>query len=121
MYSINFPDMFTTARTYLLKDKEATISNLKLLLKSVEQSLFGDPGFGCRIRNFMFEQNNIILHDLVIDDIYVAIQKFMPQIYIKRDDIKIFSEGVRIYATINCINKIDNTTNLFEIDLLNNE
>lgn len=117
MYSIAFPEIFSRRKTNLVKDKEATLSNMKLLLASWKKSLFGDPYFGTRLKTFMFEQNNIVLQDLIIDEIYVSLKQFMPQIEIKRKDIKLVSEGTTVYTTINCINKIDNETNMYKIEL----
>lgn len=117
MYSIAFPEIFSSAGTRLVKDKDATMSNLRLLLASWKNSLFGDPYFGSNIKNFIYEQNNIILRDLIIDDIYVSIQQFMPQIYIKREDIQIINDGVDVYVTINCINKLDKELNTYQINL----
>ena len=117
MYSIAFPEIFSSSGTRLVKDKDATMSNLRLLLASWKNSLFGDPYFGSNIKNFIYEQNNIILRDLIIDDIYVSIQQFMPQIYIKREDIEIINDGVDVYVNINCINKLDKELNTYQINL----
>ena len=46
MYSINFPKMFTSAKTLLVEDHDAILSNLKLLLASDRTALFGDPYYG---------------------------------------------------------------------------
>ena len=120
MYSINFPDMFATSRTKLIKDHDATLSNLKLLLASEKTSLFGDPYFGTILKRIIYEQNTPVLQDLVIDEIYTSILMFMPQIKITRKDISLFSDGTNLYAKINCINLIDYTNNLYNIRLTNN-
>lgn len=117
MYSIAFPDMFSSAKTNLVKDREATMSNMRLLLASWKKSLFGDPYFGTNLKQFIYEQNNVVLRDLIIDDIYVSLQEFMPQIYVKRKDIEVINDGYTVYASINCINKLDNEVNLYQIDL----
>ena len=117
MYSIKFPDMFSGAKTNLIEDSTATLSNIKLLLTSWKKSLFGDPYFGTNLKKYIYEQNNIILRDIIIDDIFVSLQTFIPQISLKRSDIKISLNKTEIYATINCINKIDNQPNMFEIKL----
>lgn len=121
MYSIAFPDMFSSARTNLYEDQTATLSNTKLLLGSFKKSLFGDPYFGSKIKDFVYEQNNIVLQDLIIDDIYVAIKQFMPQVAIQRKDISIKSKNNSLYATINCINKLDNQPNMFQIELVTSD
>ena len=121
MYSIAFPDMFSSAKTNIVEDREATISNMRLLLASWKKSLFGDPYFGTRLKTFIYENNNIVLQDLIIDDIYVSLKQFMPQISIQRKDIKIVSKKTGVYATINCINKLDNEVNLYEIELVTSD
>jgi hypothetical protein len=117
MYSIAFPEMFNNGGTILVKDSEASASNLKLLLGTWKNSLFGDPYFGTNIKMFIYEQNNIILRDLIIDDIYVSIQQFMPQLAVQRKDIQVFNDGVDVYVTINCINKLDKEVNTYQIKL----
>ncbi len=117
MYSIAFPDIFSTARTNLVKDADATMSNMKLLLASWKKSLIGDPYFGTNLKKFIHEQNNIVLRDLIIDEIYVSLQIFMPQVYLKRKDITITQDKTDVYATINCINKLDNEVNMYQIKL----
>lgn len=46
MYSIKFPDMVSSITSKLVSDHEATIQNLKLVLLSERNTLFGDPYFG---------------------------------------------------------------------------
>jgi phage baseplate assembly protein W len=109
--------MVSNTSTVLVKDKSATLSNLKLLLASDKRSLFGDPYFGTNLKKLTFEQNNQILRDLVIDDIYTAIIDFMPQIWVRRSDITIRSERAKIYVEIRATNLLDYQTNLYTIDL----
>ena len=78
MYSINFPRMVSQKGTLLKQDKEATAQNLKLLLASDKNSLLGDPYYGMVLKRALYEQNNVVLRDLLIDEIYTAIQIFMP-------------------------------------------
>ena len=120
MKSIAFPDMFTSTHTIIAENSDATLSNLKLLLTTEAGSLYGDPYFGTKLKRFIFEQQNIVLRDLIIDDIYLAITTFMPQLYIKRNDIIIESDKYTITATINCINKLDNMPSTYQIQLLEN-
>ena len=117
MYSIDFPNMLSSAQTNLIQDNEATLSNYRLLLASWKTALFGDPYFGTNIKRFIHEQNNIILRDIIIDDIFVATQDFMPQIFLKRENIQITLKGNDVYCTLNCMNKVNNEVNLFEINL----
>ena len=121
MYSLSFPEMFAKdgIRTLLLENHEATFSNLKLVLLSTKNSLLGDPDFGSLLKRKLFEQNTPILQDLVIDDIYTTILTFMPQLSLKRSDIKITSDGVDLFATIQCTNLIDYKLDTYTINLTN--
>ena len=117
MYSIAFPKMFNDTKTLLLKDTKATASNLWLLLKSDKRALFGDPFFGTSLKRALFEQNDGILVDLVIDEIFTTITTFMPQIKLLRENIKLTSDGVDVFCDITCTDLTDYTTNLYKINL----
>lgn len=117
MYSIAFPKMFGSSRTLLLKDHDAIKSNLRLLLVSEKTALFGDPYFGTELKKVIFEQNNSIIKDLVIDEIYENIITFMPQVYVKRENIAVTSNGIDLFATIKCTYYLDQQSDLYEINL----
>lgn len=117
MYSIAFPNMLSSAKVNLVKDREATKSNLRLLLLSPKYSLLGDPYFGNLLLTYLYEQNNTVLRDIIIDEIYMCITTFMPQLSLTRKDIKITSDKTDIYAQINCINLIDKQPDLYVINL----
>lgn len=121
MQSISFPNLFTNTTTRLLSDHEATVSNLRLLLLSEKNSLFGDPYFGTNIRKLIFEPNNVVLQDIVIDEIYTAILQFMPQVLVKRTDITIVQQGSDLFVTIRALNLLDYTTDLYNINLVSYE
>ncbi len=121
MWSIQFPKMVSNTNTNIIKDHEATASNLKLLLASDKYSLLGDPYYGTNLKRLMFEQNNQILQDLIIDDIYTAILTFMPQIKVDRKNITITASRATVHANIKAINLLDYTTDLYNINLTNAE
>lgn len=105
--SFSFPNIFSTGSTKLKYDSDATKQNLKLLLMSTKQSLFGDPNYGTNIKKLIFEQNNTILRDIVIDDIYTNIKNFLPQIMVQRKDIELVAEGKILYVNIKYKNLLD--------------
>ena len=117
MVSFNFPDMLSSAKANLIEDKEATISNIRLLLASWKTSLFGDPYFGTNIKRFIYEQNDIILRDLIIDDILLSLQEFVPQIVTERKKIKIEQRGKDVFATVDCTSRLDSLDLSFTIKL----
>ena len=117
MYSIKFPDMLNSAGTNLIADHEATISNLRLMLASWKTSLLGDPYYGTNIKRYIYEQNSIVIKDLIIDEIQLAIFHFMPQVYVERKDINIRQDGDEVWVDIKALNTLDNQPDMFSIKL----
>lgn len=121
MNSIAFPQIFNPSTVKVVNDKKATAQNLLLLLSSDRGGLFGDPDFGTNIKRYLFEQNNLILQDIIIDDIYTAILTFIPQIQVDRKEIKLTSDGSKVQVRIKALNMLDYTTDLYTLNLLNQE
>ena len=121
MNAIKFPDMISNNETNVIYDKDATHSNLKNLLLSVKQTLLGDPYFGINLQKLLYEKNNIIIQDLVIDEIYNAITIFMPQIRVERKNIQIIAGGNKIALNLQLQNMLDYSFNEYTINLLNVE
>ena len=117
--SIAFPNMFTGTSTNFVTDKEATFQNLKYLILSEKGELFGDPFYGVGLKKYLFDQNDTIIKDLVLDDMYTAIATFMPQLRINRNDLKLRTgDKGEIFVDIRAVNQLDFTTDLYSIVLL---
>ena len=121
MNSISFPVMFSNTTTKIVSDRDATMQNLRLLLFSDREGLFGDPYYGLIIKKLMFDQNDVVLRDIVIDSIYTAIQQFMPQIKVERKNIKIIQDGTTVFVTLKVKYMIDFTTDMYTINLIDYE
>ena len=130
MKSIGYPNIFNTVSSAnIIEDKEATLSNLKLLLTSEKGTLFGDPYFGVRLKQYLFEQNNKVLKDIIIDEIYAQIRTFMPQIYVERKDIDIVqldndnktAKRPTLVANINLTNRVDYSRDYYSLVIFQSE
>lgn len=121
MYSIAFPKMVGSTTCQLYEGHKATVSNLKLMLLSDKYALLGDPYFGTNLKKLMFELNNQVLIDLVIDDIYLAIKTFIPQLIVKRDDIEVTSDNAKVNINIKGTNLLDYQTDMYNISLTQDE
>ena len=88
---------------------------------SEKGELFGDPYFGTNLKKLIFDRNNTILRDIVIDDIFTAITMFMPQIKVERRNISVESEGSRLYINIRAQNRLDYTFTDYSINMINIE
>ena len=91
------------------------------MLLSNQNEMFGDPLFGTILRQLIYEQNNTVLRDIVIDEIYTSIIAFIPQIKLERKDITIDIDKYKITATIKGINSIDNQPDMFSILLMSGD
>lgn len=118
MRSIQFPNMFTRTTTNVTKDYFASLQNLKMLLYSNKGELFGDPYFGSNLKRYLYDQNDSILRDILIDDIYTAIVTFMPQLRVERNGITIVNDGAKIIVNISAINRVNYQTDLYSLVLL---
>lgn len=118
MNSIAFPLMFNNTSTNVVQDHDATSQNLKLLILSDRSGLFGDPYYGTIIKRLIFEQNNVVLKDIVIDAIYTAILQFMPQIKVNRKDITIVQDGSSIVVNIRAKSMLDFQVDMYNINLM---
>lgn len=121
MNAIRFPNMFNSNKAAIVRDKEATYQNLRTLLLSSKLTLFGDPYFGSNLRRLLYENNNVILQDLVIDDIFTAINTYMPQVRVLRDNIRVTSDGNRVIVNIYAQNLLDYSFDEYSVQLLNVE
>ena len=121
MNAVKFPNMFTSNKTALVKDKDATYQNLRLLLLSSKYTLFGDPHFGSNLKRLFFEHNNVILRDLVIDDIFTVITTYMPQVRVTRENIGVEMDTNSVNITIRAQNLLDFSFSEYTINLLNME
>lgn len=121
MKSIAFPKMFNNASTNILEDHDATESNLKLLLLSEKNELLGDPYFGVQLRKYFYEQNNSVMDTMLIDDIYTAIALFMPQLIVRRQDIKLSHQGTELVCSITGTNQLNFKLDTYDVVLLRDE
>lgn len=121
MKSIKFPNMISHNYVQTVSDEAATLQNLKLLLNSEKGEFTFDPFFGIRLKRYMFEQNNLVLRDILIDEIFEQISIFMPQLIIKRKDITIEPDNYKLYISIKARNQKDFQLNTYNLVLLDME
>ena len=121
MNALGFPKMFEGNSTIIKKGKDASSECMRLLLASEKGDMFGDPEFGIQLKKYTYNQNNYILKDIIIDEIFEQVSIFCPQITVTRNDINVIQEGKKFYAHIKGINKADFTLSTFDLVLLEGE
>jgi phage baseplate assembly protein W len=99
------------------------MQSTKLLLNTTRGELFGDPYFGILLKRFMFDQNNYVLRDAIIDVIYTQLAIFIPQVRVKREDISIIQDRQKgkLICEFSGISQVDYTHNTYNLLLLNNQ
>lgn len=118
MNAVSFPDMIKSNKTAIKRDKAASEQNARLLIASDKLTLFGDPYFGSNIKKLLFDSNNVILQDIIIDDIYSAISTYMPQIRLLRENISVQSDRNTVTVRIRAQNLLDYTFEEYTLNLL---
>ena len=127
MRSIQFPRMFSSGSTNILKPSELekiTLQNIRNTLLSERGELTCDPYFGLKLRHFTFEPNNHILKEQLSDMIYTQLALFIPQIHVERKDIEVFqprSEKGKVYCKIKYTYQTDFSVDSVQLLLFNNE
>ena len=122
MRSYKFPKMFNSnsSRIWLPEEHgKATRQNALLLFQTERGELECDPYFGILLKHYMFNQNNYILKDMLLDTLYTQIVIFLPQIKVTRNSIKLIPDKLkgRVYCKFSGINQIDYTHNTFNLVL----
>ena len=122
MNAINFPDIFYNNNTVVnTNSRDCTLENIKLILWSEKGEFRFDPFFGIRLRRYWYEQNDNVLMEILIDEIYEQLTIFIPQIKLKRKDISLVRDKWRIYANIKCRHDEDFSLNTYTLVLYDND
>jgi hypothetical protein len=106
--------------TYRLVDSHISINDVPLKVLVVDYTLpngnkielKGDSRFDRKLR----DEDGLV--DLLIDELYTSIMTFIPQVVLDRRDIQIVTQGSSIIANIRCTYRIDNTSDLSSISLM---
>lgn len=122
--SFSFPDMINkySGGFNAIGNKEAVKQHIQLLLHSIKTELLGDPFYGTDLQRLIFDPNDIVVKDRVIDEIYMAIRLFVKEVIITRKDIKITQDkrgtaSVELKLTYDK----DGTNDLLNIQLISSE
>ena len=122
MNSISFPNMFRPTSTRVKTDgHDATFQNILLILGAEKGDFKFDPYFGIRLRRYLFDQNNYILRDVIIDEIYTQLKVFMPQLIVNRKDISVIIERNKLSVNIKVVNRLDFTLDTYNLVLFDGD
>lgn len=99
---IKHPNTFLLQKgeTSLVSDISAVDQSIRLILTTAKGELFGDPDFGCRLYEYMFEFEGEALYSILRREISDNLNKQEPRIYVSEDNIDITEEGVDVIINI---------------------
>lgn len=117
MISFQFPKMFNSNSSLTVKDSEASMQNIITFLGCEEGDLDGDPFYGIALKRYLFNPNNVILKDILIDEIYTKIAIFVPQIRVNRTDIELIRDRAKLYIKIKGVNQANMMTERYSLVL----
>ena len=121
MNCLSFPSIFKGNSTKIITEDDATKVCLYLLLNCEKREMFGDPDFGIALKKYKFNQNNFVLKDILIEEIYTQITTFCPQIMINRKDIQIYQSNYKLACQLTYRNQKDFKVNVFNLVLFKGE
>lgn len=121
MQSWNFPNILKGNGVDIIKDREAALSNLQLLINSELFEFRYDPAYGSKIPMLLYRPKNQLTKDLIADACY-ELQAFCPNIRFKRSQVVVtYKEGARadIYIPITIENNNFTTDILLYVEAKN--
>lgn len=121
--SFSHPNMISSSSGgFLSKDDKTLVKqNLRLILSTTRTELYGDPYFGTNLKRLLFDPNDIVLKDLVIDNVFLAIRMYLKEITVARSDITITQHKQMLVCSIKFQYNKDGTNDLYRINLITNE
>lgn len=122
--SFSFPDMIDkySGGFNSIQNKDAVKQHIKLLLHSIKTELLGDPYYGTDLQKLIFDPNDVVIKDRVIDEIYMAIRMFVKEVIVTRKDIRITQDKKgTVSVELKLTYDKDGTNDLFNIQLISSE
>lgn len=100
--NIKHPNTFSISqgKTLLASEIRAINQSIRLILTSARGELFGDPNFGSRLHEYLFDFIGSDLSRNAKEEISQVLQAQEPRIIISPDDITTSSKGNTVYINI---------------------
>lgn len=124
MNTISFPNIFNknnlSSMTNISHGYESIHNSLSAIFNVNKGELLGDPSYGTKIREKLFDLNTPTNMGEIKQMIILYIERFIPQIYVNSSMIKIYTDGDSHYKiTIRYKIKNSGEQNDYEVILSN--
>ena len=120
--SIKHPDTFNLIKgaTELSQEIHSVNESIRLILTTAKGELFGDPVFGSRLYEYLFDPTVENLDYLIATEIVECLNTFESRISIKNSDVKIKHEDRSVIIDISYglrnLNYRDSYTHVVNLD-----
>lgn len=114
--TFKFPNIVNldTGRTELATGQVSISTCLALLLRTSPGELFGDPAFGSRLTEYLFDPNRELLRDIIQDEVYAVVSKYEPRAELTGIDFEVpEEEPTKLYIKITYRNKNTGLSEVF--------
>ena len=114
--SINHPKEFSrqSGKTELAREVKSINQSIGLILTSSKGELFGDPNFGSRLHEYLFEYSGEVLYSLIRSEIVESVNSQETRVVVSEDGISVEEDGhhlkINVKYTINYTNYSSETT-----------
>lgn len=114
--TFRFPNIVNldTGKTELVSSQVSISTCLALLLRTSPGELFGDPGFGSRLTEYLFDPNRELLRDVIQDEVYAVVSRYEPRAELTGIDFEVpEEEPTKLKIKITYINKNTGLSEVF--------
>lgn len=101
--TITFPETFSASskKVQLSTSYQSINECLSLLLTSAKGELLGDPQYGTRLMQYIFNYSDEILYELIRSEIVQAVRTYEKRIDLTESDVIVIDEGDKVSITLN--------------------
>lgn len=121
--TFKFPNIvnLNTGRNELVQGEQSISTCLALLLRTSPGELFGDPYYGSKLTEYLFDPNREALKDIIQEEIYNVVNRYEPRAQLTGIDFYVdeYKENI-LHIIITYINKNTGMSEIFQ-DILNLE
>ena len=117
----SFPQIVNrvTRRIQFSSDRQSINECLGILLRTKPGELLGDPEYGCRLIERVFQFNGVLVAPLIKEDIIDAITKYEPRITVRSEDIQIIQDYRVVHIYIQYEIKDTHEINEYNLEIAN--
>lgn len=119
--TFKFPNIvnLNTGKHELVSTEESISTCLGLLLRTSPGELFGDPFFGSKLTEYLFDPNRDLLRDIIQEEVFRSVERYEPRARVTGINFYIDEKNEnKLHISITYMNRNTGVTEIFR-DTLN--